>query len=423
MDVEVLAVPFEFAGEQGALVYFTDISARIRTEQEKRLLEEQFRQAQKMESVGRLAGGIAHDFNNLLTVINGYSELLLSRMPAGDRNYDAIQQVHDAGGRAIGITKQLLAFSRKDTMERSVVDPNDVILGCEQMLRRLVGEKVRLGTTLAESTGKVLSDTGWLTQVLLNLTANARDAMPDGGEVIIETAGESIGEDYCRRVAGSHPCRAVRITVRDTGFGMDEATRQRIFEPFFTTKSMGQGTGLGLSIVYGIVKSSGGWLEVTSGARDGTAVSIFLPVCEEHAASAGRLEPSIAPPGNETILLVEDEASVRDFTESVLKGAGYRVVPCTSGEDAIQQAASERQPIHLLLADVMMPGMSGTQLADVLGERLPDLRVILISGYSPDDLTPSLTSRHQAFLAKPFTAAALLQIVRQILDGAGRAGA
>ncbi len=414
VDAELTSVPFDFDGVAGSMVFFTDITDRLRGEEERRALEQQVRQAQRMESVGRLAGGVAHDFNNLLTIINGYSDMLLRRTPHDNPNYEAILEVHNAGDRAVGITRQLLAFSRKEPLAPKILDPNHVIRETERMMRRLVGENVSLKLLLDPACGTVLADAGSLTQVLLNLAANARDAMHSGGEFSIETAPETVGPERSRKVADARAGDMVRITARDTGCGMDEQTRQRMFDPFFTTKPVGEGVGLGLSIVYGIVKSSLGWLEVASEPGRGSSVSIYLPACGERPAANSAATQSVAHGGHETILLVEDEPGVRGYAEMVLTGAGYRVIACANADQALAESS---QPIDLLLTDVIMPGASGTELARRLGDRSPNVRVILMSGYSKENLTPSATSSHRVFLPKPFSASALLAAVRRVLDG------
>lgn len=416
MDVEVSSVPFELDGEAGALVFFVNISDRLRGEEERRQLEEQVRQAQRMDSIGRLAGGVAHDFNNLLTIINGYSEILIRRTPPEDPNYDPILEIHNAGDRAVGITRQLLAFSRKEQASPKIIDPNQVIRDTERMIRRLLGENIRATVQLHTGRSLVLADAGSLTQVLLNLAANARDAMPGGGEFLLETGEEEIGEEWCKRIAAARPGRMVRITARDTGCGMDEQTQARMFEPFFTTKASGQGTGLGLSIVYGIVKSSGGWLEVQSRPGEGTAISVFLPACADAGAVGAAGLGSTAPVGREMIMLVEDEPGVRNLASTLLSSAGYRVLSCASADEALDWAQSSTERVDLLLTDVVMPGKQGTELAKLLAEKIPGIRVILMSGYSRENLTPSATSNHHAFLPKPFSTSALLSVVRKVLD-------
>jgi two-component system, cell cycle sensor histidine kinase and response regulator CckA len=418
VDVMISAVPFEFNGEPGVLAYCINISDRVRDEEEKRLLEEQVRQAQKMESVGRLAGGVAHDFNNLLTIINGYSDLLLRDVSPDKPNYDFVVEIHRAGERAVGITRQLLAFSRKDVIAPKVLDPNVVIRELEPMLRRLLGESIGLTLNLAPEAGLVFSDASWLTQVLLNLAVNSRDAMPSGGELTIETAAALVDPDYCRRNAAARPGEAVRITVRDTGCGMDEETRHQIFEPFFTTKPLGKGTGLGLSIVYGIVKSSGGWIDVKSRPGAGTSISIYLPVSNRAAAPPAAPGDMRSLQGKETVLLVEDDETVRGFAETALARFGYDVVACASAEDAVERASRLGRPVQVLLTDLMMPGLSGIQLAALLLERTPSLRVIFMSGYSRENLSaPEAARLHQAYVSKPFTAETLALAIRSVLDG------
>jgi PAS domain S-box-containing protein len=424
IDVMVSAVPFELEGEPGALVFFIDVSDQLRAGKEKQLLEEQVRQAQKMESVGRLAGGVAHDFNNLLTIINGYSDVLLREVSPAEPRYGFVSEIRKAGERAVGITRQLLAFSRRDAIAPTVLNPNEVILELEQMLRRLLGESIALTLRLSPAAGPVFSDAGWLTQILLNLVANSRDAMAAGGELTVETAPATIDPEYCRRHAAAQPGEAVRITVRDTGCGMDEETRQRIFEPFFTTKPQGQGTGLGLSIVYGIVKSSGGWIEVESQPESGTSISILLPVSNGAGAAPAATSEMRPLNGDETVLLVEDDETVRTFAETALAGFGYDVVACANSEDAVALESGLDRSVQVLVTDLVMPGMSGIQLAALLLKRRPSIRVIFMSGYSREDLSaPGVAELHHAYVPKPFTAETLAAAVRAVLDGTNQSQA
>jgi CheY-like chemotaxis protein len=349
--------------------------------------------------------------------------VLLNEVPTGDPAYAFLLEIHKAGERAVGITRQLLAFSRKDVIAPKVLDPNTVIQELEPMLRRLLGERIGLTLALAPEAGLVFSDAGWLTQVMLNLAVNSRDAMPAGGELTIETAAAHVDAEYCRRNTAARPGKAVRITVRDTGCGMDEETRSQIFEPFFTTKPAGQGTGLGLSIVYGIVKSSGGWIDVATAPKAGTAISIYLPRSDRSVTETAAPGSALSLEGNETVLLVEDEETVRGFAETALVRFGYDVVACASGDDALGRAARLGRPIQVLLTDLMMPGLGGIQLAALLLERNPGLRVIFMSGYSRENLSaPDVARLHQAYVAKPFTAETLALAVRSVLDGTAARG-
>jgi two-component system, cell cycle sensor histidine kinase and response regulator CckA len=416
VEVEVSATPYDLGGPDSALVFVTDLTERAAHEQETRQLEQQVRHAQKMESMGRLAGGVAHDFNNLLTVINGYAQFLLSGLSPHDPMYGPIMEIHGAGERAVGITRQLLAFSRRDAIEPSVLDVNQAVREVESMLRRLVGESIRVTTTLSPEAGPVFTDATWLTQILLNLAVNARDAMPEGGDLTFETAAMTVDESWQQRNPAAHPGPVTCIAVRDTGCGMDAATIERIFEPFFTTKPAGKGTGLGLSIVYGIVRSSGGWIEVQSEPGRGTRIAIFLPV-----HSGPREEPAAAgtPPridGHEVVLLAEDDSTVRTFAKLALTRLGYRVIACQDGEDALKLSRNHDGPVDLLVSDVVMPGISGTALADEMLRIYPKIRVLLMSGYAAELHSQQLRAdTGYTYLPKPFTAEDLGTAVRKAL--------
>jgi two-component system cell cycle sensor histidine kinase/response regulator CckA len=392
----------------------TDVTARRR-------LEEQFRQAQKMEAIGQLAGGVAHDFNNLLTVINGYSDLLLDRLPPGDPMYDLLAEIHRAGERAGTLTRQLLAFSRQQVLQPRVLDLNAVVADTEKMLRRLIGEDVTLRTVLAPALGRVKADPGQLEQVLLNLTVNARDAMPGGGTLTLETQPVRLDPLYCRGVAGLVPGEYALLAVSDTGCGMDAATRSRIFEPFFTTKEPGKGTGLGLATVHGIVKQSRGHVAVYSEVGYGTTFKVYLPlVAEPLPAPAAAADPAL-PAGTETVLLVEDDASVRGLAAHVLRGCGYQVLEATDGRDALRTVEGESGRIDLLVSDVVMPHLSGRALAERVALLRPDCRVLFLSGYTDDAVVVhGVSDAEFAFLQKPFTPSALAQKVRRVLTAAPR---
>jgi PAS domain S-box-containing protein len=383
---------------------------------ERRRLEEQVRQAQKMEAVGQLAGGVAHDFNNLLTVINGYADLLLSTLPPGDPARGPLGQIRQAGERSAGLTRQLLAFSRREVVAPQLLDPNAAVREMEEMLRRVIGEDVRLVTAPAPGVGLVLADPGQLEQVLLNLALNARDAMPTGGTLTVATEAAEVGP---AAVTGLPPGRYAVLAVSDTGCGMTDEVKARAFEPFFTTKGVGKGTGLGLAVVHGVAAQAGGAVEVQTAPGAGATFRVYLPVVGD-APREVRAPPSRAravPRGAETVLLVEDESAVRSLLRRVLVSAGYTVLDAADGAEALRVAAAHGGPVDLLLTDVVMPGGGGRQLADALCASRPGLRVLFISGYTDDAVVRhGVTEEEVNFLHKPFTAAALAEKVREVLD-------
>jgi PAS domain S-box-containing protein len=385
---------------------------------ERKELEEQLRQAQKMEAVGRLAGGVAHDFNNLLTIISGYSQLLMDDHPSDSTLATSAEEIRKAADRAANLTRQLLAFSRRQVMLPRVLDLNSVVLEMEKMLRRLIGEDIELTTKLAVNLDKVMADSGQVEQVIANLVVNGRDALPRGGRISIETMNVDLDGSYARRHTSLKPGPHVMLAVTDNGTGMSEDVQRHIFEPFFTTKEQGKGTGLGLATVYGIVKQSGGFIWVYSEVGSGTCFKIYFPTVRDAQAEAlpkMQEEPSLL--GTETILVVEDEDGVRSFVTGILRSRGYDVLEANHASEALAVAQSHQGPLHMLLTDVVMPHMSGRELAEYLMQTHSGLKVLYISGYTDDTivhhgvLTPS-----SAFLQKPFSGEALARKVRQVLD-------
>jgi two-component system cell cycle sensor histidine kinase/response regulator CckA len=386
----------------------------------RRQLEEQFRQSQKMEAVGQLAGGVAHDFNNLLTVISGYSELALQRVTEGksldERDVrDELEEIRRAAARAASLTQQLLAFSRQQVVRPGLLDLNAIVPEIERMLDRLIGEDVALVVKLDPAVGPVLADTGQLEQVLLNLAVNGRDAMPDGGTLTIETLAVELEQALDSEHGRIEPGRYVRLAVTDSGAGMDAETQARIFEPFFTTKEVGQGTGLGLSTVYGILEQSGGHVRIETAPGHGTSFEIYLPACEP-AETADAAPADVDPDGGcETILLVEDEASVLNLARRLLEESGYEVLSATNGSDALRLCTAHREHIDLMITDVVMPRMRGGELARLVAQICPGLPVLYMSGYT-DNSIESTISESVSFLQKPFTLDALLGAVRAALE-------
>ena len=385
---------------------------------ERRQLEEQFRQAQKMEAVGRLAGGVAHDFNNLLMVINGYTEVLLEELKPGNPMYQKVNSIQQAADRAATLTRQLLAFSRKQLLELKVVDVNTVIGDMERLLRPLIGENIELVTRLSPEAGRTRADAGQLEQVIMNLVVNARDAMPRGGRITVQSSEVTVRQNF-REHRFIQPGRYVVLSVSDTGQGMDKETQSRIFEPFFTTKEKGKGTGLGLSTVYGIVKQSGGYVFAQSEVGKGTIFYIYLP-CVDDAPEL--ISPAKSPEnekrGCETVLLVEDEESVRELVRETLVSRGYRVLEAPNGETGWRVAESHRDEIDILITDVIMPGMGGRELARKLLEIRPRIGVLYLSGYTEDTiLHQGALDPGTAFLQKPFTLQNLARKVREVLRG------
>jgi len=387
---------------------------------ERRALEQQLQQSQKMEAVGRLAGGIAHDFNNLLMVISGYSEFLLDRLGPEPELRGPAQEIASAAGRASSLTRQLLAFSRKQMLAPKILDLNGVVTENLKMLTRVIGEDIDLVMVPAALLGAVRADAGQIEQVIMNLAVNARDAMPSGGKLTIETSNVSLDEDYARFHAPLQPGEYVMLAISDTGAGMDSETQSRIFEPFFTTKGP-KGTGLGLSTVYGIVKQSGGYIWVYSEPGKGTTFKIYLPRVAEKAESPAQVavpaDTSVTEPGTETILLVEDEANLRYLARQFLEKQGYRVIEAADGAVAMQIAVAHEGMIHLLLTDVIMPGMNGRELAQRISELRPNTKVLYMSGYTENVIGHNGTlDAGVRLLQKPFNLRDLKSKVREVLD-------
>jgi PAS domain S-box-containing protein len=382
-----------------------------------RRAEEQLRQAQKMEAVGRLAGGIAHDFNNILTIINGLTELVMTSTAADSPTMKHLHQIARAGDRAAALTRQLLAFSRKQILQPVVLDLNALIVEAVRMLQRLLGEHIDLTTTLDPDLYRVKADPGQIEQILVNLLVNARDAMPQGGSIRLQTYNVELDEPFAREREEVRPGSYVMLAVTDTGCGMDEATRLRIFEPFFTTKEVGHGTGLGLAMVYGIVKQSGGHIDVYSEPGRGTSFKVYLP--RAGASSEGQAVLNFAQPcrGTETILVVEDDEAIRNMVRIALQSHGYTVLEAANGAVGLRIGQEWGGPIHLLVTDMIMPGISGRQLAAALVAARPDLKVLFFSGYTEDImLRNGLLRPGIAFLQKPFTPTVLARKVRDTLD-------
>jgi len=400
-----------------------DVSARHATEQALRDSEAQLRQSQKMEAVGQLAGGIAHDFNNLLMAIMSNAELAALELPDGCAIAAAnIEEIKSASRRARSLTQQLLAFSRKQMLQPRVLDINAVVTEAEQILRRLIGETITLSVALDPRSGHVRADQGQVVQVLMNLVVNARDAMPNGGQLTIETANREVSPAAAQHHRGLFPGAYVALQVRDTGLGMDEETKARIFEPFFTTKPPGQGTGLGLSTAYGIVKQSGGYIAVESGPSTGTTFTILLPRVFEEADPLAPPASAVSavPKTRGTVLLVEDEAAVREAAKRMLRKYGFVVVEAKNGQDALMHWERQQSTIDIVLTDVVMPAMGGAELARTLRASRPALKVVFMSGYTQGTLElSSLDESATRFLPKPFTTDQLIGTLSELLEAGG----
>jgi PAS domain S-box-containing protein len=403
---------------KGIRATIQDITERKKAEQEMVVLQEQLRQSQKMEAIGRLAGGIAHDFNNLLTIIKGYTQLSLLEMREGDPLRANLEEVKNATDRAADLIRQILAFSRRQVLDMMILDLNMVMGDLDKMLRRVIGEDIELVTQLAEDLGRVKTDPGQIQQVIMNLAVNARDAMPNGGKLTIETANVELDEAYARAHVAVKPGRYVMLSVSDTGVGMSAEVRDQVFEPFFTTKEKGKGTGLGLSTVYGIVKQSGGNIWVYSEPGKGTTFKIYLPRVDEPPEEfKEKVEVKEIPRGSETILLVEDEKEVLKLASRILKEQGYRILEAATGEEALKICKENKGPFHLLLTDVVMPQMSGRQLKERLGQVGQGFKVLYMSGYTDNAIVHhGVLEKGMNFIQKPFTLEGLARKVREVLD-------
>jgi two-component system, cell cycle sensor histidine kinase and response regulator CckA len=426
---------FRIITQHGEERWFRDYTCPVRDEHEARIvrvygagqevterrrLEEPLRQSQKMEAIGRLAGGIAHDFNNLLQVISGYSDMLQRRLTRHSTLCRYVQEIKNVAEQGAMLTRQLMMVNRKPSFQPQVVDFKGIISNIAPMLRRLLGEDIELITSVTPGLGQVTADPGQLEQVILNLAVNARDAMPQGGRLTLEATNVKLDAPLASRMEGVAPGEYIKLMVGDTGSGMDADTLAHIFEPFFTTKAPGKGTGLGLFTVYGIVSQNGGHMQVQSTPGVGTTFTVHLPRVDA-PIEAIQAEPAPQPAlhGGETILLVEDEPVVRDLIRQVLHATGYEVLEATTGEQALHVSSAHRGPIHLLLADVVLPGLSGPEVAAQLGSTRPNIQLIYISGYAPETVQRyGISDKHCLFLQKPFTPTTLLATVRQALDAA-----
>jgi two-component system cell cycle sensor histidine kinase/response regulator CckA len=402
---------------KGMVANIREITERKSSEQERHKLQEQLQQAMKMEAVGRLAGGVAHDFNNLLTVISGYVELARMQLMPPDPLLRSLDGIHRAAESAAALTNQLLAFSRRQIIEPKVLNLNDLVGGLVKMLTRLIGEDIELQTVLAGDLGSVKVDPGQFEQVLVNLAVNARDALPDGGRLVIETANSELDQDYCARHPQMQPGMYVLLAVSDTGYGMNDDVKQHLFEPFFTTKPKGQGTGLGLATIFGVVKQAGGAIEVYSEIDRGTTFKIYLPRVEEQAERLVKETPSRElARGDETILLVEDDEGVRDVALTILEHLGYRVLTAANGGEAFMIVEKYAGHIDLLMTDVVMPGMNGRELAERLLRLKPEMKVLFTSGYTENVIVHhGVVDENLNFIGKPYSMQALARKMREVL--------
>ena len=410
VEVDIVSHQVDYAGRNVRLVVAQDVS-------ERKLLEDQLRQAQKMEAIGRLAGGVAHDFNNLLMVIKGHTELLLDTLPQGEHVTRKIEQIDRSADRAAALTRQLLAFSRMQVLQPRVMNLNEIVEEMGKLIPRLIGEDIELILKCDEDLGRIRADASQMEQIIMNLAVNARDAMPEGGKLIIETANADLDARYGAAHPMVHPGRYVLLAVTDTGCGMDAFTQAHIFEPFFTTKEKGKGTGLGLATVYGVVKQSGGFIWVYSEVGKGSSFKIYFPRVDEPAEKAATLQQlAQIPRGTETVLLAEDEQDVREVAREFLESAGYTVLEARDGADALRIAAAHKDGIDVLVTDMVMPGMTGQDVARQLRQNRPKTRVIYMSGYSEQAAGETTKSDAPAVvLTKPFSRGAILRAVREVL--------
>ena len=416
---ETTKFPIVKQGKPSLLAGFTiDITERKHAAEEMANLQEQLRQSQKMEAIGCLAGGIAHDFNNLLTVIKGYGQLSLLGLKEDSPLRGNIEEINRATDRSADLIRQLLIFSRRQVMEMRVLDLNILLQNLDKMLRRVIGEDIELVTLLAEDLGRVKTDPGQIEQVILNLAVNARDAMPSGGKLTIETANVELDGAYARRHVAVTPGRYVMLAVSDTGVGMTPEVRDRVFEPFFTTKEKGKGTGLGLSTVYGIVKQSEGNIWIYSEPGHGTIFKIYLPQAEGLLEEVKeKVVGEELPRGSETVLVVEDEQEVRKLAVRILRGQGYKVLEASNGTDTLTICKEQKDPFHLILTDVVMPQMSGCQLVEQLRRVYQNFKVLYMSGYTDNTIVHhGVLERGINYIQKPFTVGALADKVREVLD-------
>jgi two-component system, cell cycle sensor histidine kinase and response regulator CckA len=417
-------VPDDAAGSPWLRGLLIDVTERVRAEEALRASEEalhsaedQLRQSQKLEAIGRLAGGVAHDFNNLLSVILSYSSILLSDLPAGDPKRSDLEAINRAGEQAADLTRQLLAFGRQQVLALRVLDLNEIVLAADKMLRRLLGEDVELVARTNAAPLRVRADVGQLDQVIMNLAINARDAMPGGGKLTLETQTVFLSEAYARTHLGVRPGRYAMLAVSDTGVGMDRETQSHIFEPFFTTKEKGKGTGLGLATVFGIVQQSGGSIWVYSEPGGGSVFRVYLPAVEDAEKAAPEMPPLATLRGAETILLVEDQKEVREVAREILLRCGYQVLDASGAAEALSICEREARPIELLLTDVVMPQMSGRELAERVASLRPEARVLFMSGYTEDAiLRHGILAADVAYLQKPLAPEPLARRVREVLD-------
>jgi nitrogen-specific signal transduction histidine kinase/ActR/RegA family two-component response regulator len=390
------------------------------TQEELRKKERQFYHAQKMESVGRLAGGIAHDFNNMLMVIMGFSDIALNQIDSRDEVQRCLKQIKDAGRRSANLTNQLLAVGRKQVLEPRRTNLNHIMAEMQEILRRVIKENIEVINRFEENLGVAFVDPVQIEQVMLNLAVNASDAMPDGGELTIETSNIDLDSDFIREHPEAEPGPYVLLAVSDSGIGMDEEILSQIFEPFFTTKPAGVGTGLGLAMVYGVVKQSGGFIWANSEPGMGTSFKIYFPRVpgENSELEVAQAVSALSEVGSETILLVEDEQMVLDLTASVLKNAGYEVVTASTPKQALEEMAHQKGPIHIMITDVVMPGMSGPTLANALAPEHPEMKLIFMSGYTGAAVVENRFIRPgSVFLQKPFSTDTLKAKIRELLDG------